>query len=297
MQAVSYRFFGNMIKMPVLALLPAVLAIAMYYVNFIYLKGNLYLEELSSKKAAEYKSSTEIPLLGRYGSVGDLAANEIKLILRNKRSRSALIMGLFFMFYGLIFYTQSVYGEGFKVFVGMFMTGIFIINYGQFMFSWQASHFDGLLVSKISFTDFLKAKYLLFTIVSTVAFILTVPYVYFGWRVVMIHFIMYLWNLGVNTTIVLFFANRNYKRIDLSKGASFNWEGVGATQLLLSFPLMICPYIFYLPFKLLKMPDVGLAILAVIGIIFILTRNFWIKKLEADFYTKRYKIAEGFRNK
>jgi hypothetical protein len=108
---------------------------------------------------------------------------------------------------------------------------------------------------------------------------------------------MYLWNLGVNTTIVLFFANRNYKRIDLSKGASFNWEGVGATQLLLSFPLILLPYVVFLPFKFLKIPDAGFAALAIIGLIFILTRNFWIKKLEADFYTKRFKIAEGFRNK
>jgi hypothetical protein len=294
---ISYLFFGNLIKLPVLALLPLVLAVVMYFVNFLYLKQNLYLEELSSKKANAYKSSTEIPLLSRFGSVGDLVANEIKLILRNKRSRSSLIMGLVFMFYGLIFYTQPVYGEGMKVFVGMFMTGIFIISYGQFMFSWQASHFDGLLVSKIKFTDFLKAKYLLFTIVSTVAFLLTIPYVYFGWKVVLIHFVMYLWNLGVNTTVVLFFANRNYKRIDLSKGASFNWEGVGATQMLISFPLLALPYVVYLPFKFLKMPNVGFAALALVGVIFILTRNFWIKKLEADFYTKRFKIAEGFRNK
>jgi hypothetical protein len=294
---ISYLFFGNLIKLPVLALLPLVLAVVMYYVNFFYLKQNLYLEELSSKKANAYKSSTEIPLLSRFGSVGDLVANEIKLILRNKRSRSSLIMGLFFMFYGLIFYTNPKMGESFKIFVGMFMTGVFIINYGQFMFSWQASHFDGLLVSKVSFKDFLKAKYLLFTIVSTVAFLLTIPYIYFGWKVVLIQFIMYLWNLGVNTTIVLFFANRNFKRIDLSKGASFNWEGVGATQLLLSFPLILLPYAVFLPFKFLKMPDVGFAALAIIGLIFILTRNFWIKKLEADFYTKRFKIAEGFRNK
>ncbi len=179
----------------------------------------------------------------------------------------------------------------------MFMTGIFIISYGQFMFSWQASHFDGILVSKINFSDFLKAKYLLFTIVSTVAFFLTTPYVYFGWRVVMIHFVMYLWNIGINTTIVLFFANRNYKRIDLSKGASFNWEGVGATQLLLSFPLLILPYVIYWPFKMLGMANTGFAALAIVGIVFIATRSFWIKQLEADFYTKRFKIAEGFRNK
>lgn len=292
----SYLYFGALLTKPYLALLPLALGLGMFYFNFIYLKGNLYLEELGSRKASAYKSSTEIPFLGRYGSVGDLVANEIKLILRNKRSRSALVMSSFMLFYGLIFYTQKAYPDGFKVFVGMFMTGIFIISYGQFMFSWQAAHFDGLLVSKIKFSDFLKAKYLLFTVVSTLAFLLTLPYVYFGWKVILIHFVMYLWNLGVNTTIVLFFANRNYKRIDLSKGASFNWEGVGATQLLLSFPLMILPYVVYWPFSLLGMPYPGYAAMAIIGLAFIATRSFWIKKLEADFYEKRFKIAEGFRN-
>lgn len=294
---ISYLYFGHLITNPVLVLLPVILAAVMYYINFAYLKQNLYLEELSSRKASSYKSSTDFPFLNRFGKVGDLVANELKLIFRNKRPRSALVMGLFFMFYGLIFYTNKNMPHVMYLFVGMFMTGIFIISYGQFMFSWQAAHFDGLLVSKLNFRDFLKAKYLLFTMVSTVAFLLTTPYVYFGWNVVLIHFVMYLWNIGINTTIVLFFANRNAKRIDLSKGASFNWEGVGATQMLLSFPLIITPYVIYLPFSLFKHADIGLAILAATGIIFILTRNFWIKQLEADFMQKRYTIAEGFRNK
>jgi ABC-type proline/glycine betaine transport system permease subunit len=108
---------------------------------------------------------------------------------------------------------------------------------------------------------------------------------------------MLIWNIGVNTTIVLFFANRNYKRIDLTKGASFNWEGVGATQMLLGFPLFILPFVFYAPLALFKHADIGLAILAIVGLAFVLTRNYWIAKLETDFSEKRYKIAEGFRDK
>ena len=295
---ISYLFFGNLITHPLLVLVPVVLAIIMFYLNFLYLKQNLYLEELGSHKTASYKNSTEYPLLNRFGSVGDLAANEIKLILRNKRSRSALIMGLFFLLYGLIFYTNpKMQTEAYKVFIGMFMTGIFIINYGQFMYSWQASHFDGLMVSKINFGDFLRAKYLLFTIISTVIFLLSTPYVYFGWRTLLIHFVMYLWNIGINTTMVLYFANRNYKRIDLSKGAAFNWEGVSGNQWILSIPLLITPFIIYTPFSLLGHANIGLALLGITGVVFILTRAFWVKQLEADFYTKRYTIAEGFRNK
>lgn len=294
----SYLFFGSLVSHPALAIAPVLLGAVMYYLNFLYLKKNLYLEELGSRKAGKYKSSTEYPLLSRFGSIGDLAANEIKLIFRNKRSRSAFIMGLFIMFYGLIFYTNpKMNSEGYKVFVSMFMTGIFIINYGQFMFSWQASHFDGLLVSKIKFADFLQAKYLLFTIISTFFLLLTTPYVYFGWKTLVIEIIMYFWNIGVNTTLVLYFANRNYKRIDLSKGTAFNWEGVGGNQWILSIPLLIAPYLIYGPLAILHHADIGLALIGVTGLIFTFTRSFWIKQLEADFYTKRYTIAEGFRNK
>ena len=294
----SYLFFGDLIKHPLLAVIPVLLGTVMYYLNFLYLKDNLYLEELGSRKDTKYKSSTEYPFLSRFGSVGDLVANEFKLIFRNKRPRSALIMGLFFMFYGLIFYLNpQTNGEGSKVFASMFMTGIFIINYGQFMYAWQASHFDGLLVSKVKFGEFLRAKYLLFTIVSTFFLLLATPYVYFGWKTLLIEVIMYLWNIGVNTTLVLFFANRNYKRMDLSKGAAFNWEGMSGNQWILSFPLLVAPFIIYVPFAIFHQANVGLGILGLAGLVCTFTRSFWIKKLETDFYTKRYTIAEGFRNK
>ena len=295
-RSVSYAFFNGLIQHSYYVLLPVVLAALMYYINFSYLKNNLYLEELSSKKTA-YKSSTDIPFFGRFGKVGDLVSNEIKLILRNKRSRSSIVMTGAFLFYGLLFYTNKQYGEGMRLFCGSFMTGLFIINYGQFMFSWQGSHFDGILISKISFRDFLRAKFVLFTTVSTLAFLLTLPYVYFGWHVIFVNFMMYLWNIGVNTVIVLFFANRNYRRIDLSKGASFNWEGVGTTQLLMSLPIMLAPFVIYWPSKWIGFPNVGLIILGITGIVFVLTRSFWIKQLEADFIEKKYTIAEGFRNK
>jgi hypothetical protein len=297
-RGISYLFFGNLLKYPALVFIPVAMAAGMFVLNFLYLKQNLYLEELSRKKAS-YKTSTEYPILNRFGSLGDQVANEIKLILRNKRPRSALTMSAIFLFYGLIFYNnpEMKNSDWPKIFVGMFITGFFVISYGQFLYSWQAAHFDGLMVSKVSFTDFLKAKYLLFTAVSTATFLLTTPYAYFGWRTVLIHFIMYLWNLGINIYIILYFANRNAKRIDLNKGASFNWEGVGATQLLLSIPLWLAPFAIYIPFKLLHLANTGLVVMAVMGIAGILTRNFWLEKLVQDFYKKKYTITEGFRNK
>jgi hypothetical protein len=96
---------------------------------------------------------------------------------------------------------------------------------------------------------------------------------------------------------VLLFANKNFKYIDLSKSASFNWEGIGATQWLLGIPLTLCPYVIYLPCLWLGYPMVGIVLIALTGISFIITREYWITILVSNFNKNKYKIAEGFRNK
>ena len=294
---ISTFIFKGIIARPLLAVLPVLLGVAMYFINYFFLKSNLYLDELHSA-AVSNKSFSDFPFLNRFGKLGDLVTNELKLILRNKRPKSAIMMSFFFLFYGLLFYSNPKLGSGYgaAIFCGMFMTGIFIINYGQFMFSWQSSHFDGILSSRISIDDFFKSKFLLFTIFSTINLILTIPYAYFGWKIILIHFIMYLWNLGVNSLLVLYFANRNYKRIDLTKSASFNWEGVGASQWILSIPLLISPFVIFYPLQWLGYPDAGLAVIGLTGMTFIVTRQFWVNKLVGIFNEKRYTIAEGFRN-
>ena len=292
----SARMFNAVVAQPHYSVITPLIGLGIYLVNYNYLKNNLYLDELYAADNS-HKSSTEIPFLGRFGLAGDLTANELKLILRNKRPRSVITISLFFMFYGLLFYSNPEFtGYSAIVFCGMFMTGIFIINYGQFMFSWQSAHFDGLLSNKIGVKDFFNSKFLLFNLFSSLCFLLTIPYVYFGWKILIIHFIMYIWNLGVNTLLVLYFANRNYKRIDLSKSATFNWEGVGASQWILSIPLLLAPFVIYYPLNLLGYPEAGLALIGIIGLTFIITREFWLNKLVANFKIKRYTIAEGFRN-
>lgn len=163
------------------------------------------------------------------------------------------------------------------------------------MFGWQSGHFDGILVNKIDFTDFIKAKFLLFTIGSTIITILSVLYAFISWKLLLLHFAAYLYNIGFGTVIVLFFATRNYKSLDLSKGASFNWQGSGAVQWIMSIPLLVLPYIIYVPFGIYDMPYWGLVAIGLFGLIALLLRPFWIKKITTTLIKNKYKIAEGFR--
>ena len=112
LSTISKDLFNAIINQPLASAIAVILAFVMFMINHNYLKSNLYLEELQTSKTS-VKSSTEIPYLDRFGTVGDLAANELKLIFRNKRPRSVVMMCVMFMLYGLIFYNNPKY-EGYS---------------------------------------------------------------------------------------------------------------------------------------------------------------------------------------
>ncbi|WP_421942167.1 DUF5687 family protein [Pedobacter sp.] len=281
---------------PYLGFIFTVLAWAVFKINAGFLRQNLYVEELSKKQ--EKKVSTDYAFLNRFGKVGELAALELKLILRHKRSRSAVIMGFFFLFYGFIFYKQKAIADnafGQMMFAAIFMTGISIIIYGQFMFAWQSAHFDGILTNKINLKHYIQAKFLLFTIASTIITLLASFYGFLSPKLLLLHAAAYLYNIGFGTVIVLYLATFNYKRIDITKAASFNYQGTGATQWLLMFPYALTPILLYLPFGLLDMPFWGLLVVSIFGVIMLLLRGFWVNFITKKLEEKRHKIAEGFR--
>jgi len=294
----SNQVFHLLAQQPLIGLLFPLIALVIFMVNANYLKKNLYIEELSTGE--KLKSATDYPFLDRFGEVGTLAAMEIKLILRNKRSKSTVSKGLLFVFYGFLFYRVELLEKeqfGMMLFAGIFMTGNMILLYGQFMFGWQSAEFDGLMANKTSIKTFIKSKFLLFTLSSTVLTIIVSLYGLISWKILLIQFAAYFYSIGIATVLVLYFATRNYKHIDLSKGSSFNWQGVGAASMLMSLPVLLIPFLIYLPLAHFGNPYHGLTGIAIFGIAGLLTRNFWVDFLVREFNKRKYKLAEGFRER
>ena len=94
--------FSFIAKHPYFGLGFTFLSILIFRINTLYLRSNLYTEELSKK--VEKKGSTDYPFLNRFGKVGELAALELKLIIRHKRSRSTVMIGFIILFYGLFIF-------------------------------------------------------------------------------------------------------------------------------------------------------------------------------------------------
>lgn len=277
----------------------AVVVVCSYFLCFAYYRQNAYLEDLSDQEPFQVQSAS-LGFLSRFGLAGEMADLEWKLILRHKKSRTYLTLCVFFLLYGLIFYVNPAYSteQGFSylfIFVGMFITGIFMLQYGQLFLSWNSAFFDFFLHQPKGLESLIKGKYLLFSGISCICFLLSVPYAYFGWDILWIHLATFLFNLGVTIHLVVYLALWKPKPMDLNKGAMFNYEGVGIAQFLMIVPMVLAPYMIFIPTAYFGGDYLGLLALAFCGILGILAfpklSQLSIKKAMDN----RYEISSSFR--
>ncbi|REG84452.1 DUF5687 family protein [Algoriphagus antarcticus] len=275
-----------------------VLCLVGYYLAFSYYLNNAYLEDLAKEEEVRFINQS-VGFFSRFGEAGELANLEWKLIIRHKKSRTFLMLSAFFLLYGTIFYDNPAYQSGpmqnIFIFVGIFITGIFTIQYGQLFLSWNSGYFDFFLSRKDGIKNLVKGKYLLLLSISLLCFLLSIPYVYFGWKFLLIHFATFLFNAGIMIHLIIYLAIWKPKPMDLSKGAMFNYEGVGAAQFLMIIPMMVAPYLIYLPFALIFNFYAGLAALGTIGVVGILFFN-QLAAINVNRVLKnRHEISSSFR--
>jgi hypothetical protein len=132
-------------------------------------------------------------------------------------------------------------------------------------------------------------------LITVFCYIITIPYVFFSTRILMINTAAFLFNLGFISYVLLWMATFNKKRMDLAKGSSFNYQGVGAMNWIVLIPAFLLPILIYTPFGMTGHPNIGLAAIAILGILGLLTRKLWVKEIEKSFYRKKYAMADGFR--
>lgn len=292
--------FDFSIQSPIPFLILALVMCFSYWLAYRFYLANAYLEDLSDEEDVRFVNQS-IGFLSRFGLPGEIANMEWKLIIRHKKSRTILMLSGFFLLYGLIFYTNPVYQtedgaiHALFIFVGVFITGIFMIQYGQQFLSWNSANFDFFLNRKDGIEALVKGKYLLLMSISVICFLASVPYAFFGWQFLFIHLATFFFNVGILIHVIIYFAIWKPKPMDLNKGAMFNYEGIGAAQFLIMIPMMAGPYIIYLPFSLLIGDYAGLLALGIVGIIGLLA----FKKLSQinidKIKSNRYEISSSFR--
>lgn len=293
----SSTLFTAFLHHPVLCVFPVVLAIFTFLLNNQYLRSHLYIEELVGEK--KLKDGRNYAFLDRLGGIGDMIALDLKLIFRNKRPKSLVILSGVILLYGFLFYPKYVASENYSMLFlfALLITGIFISNYGQFLFSWQSSHFDGMMTYNTNMHQYIKAKFALFLTVCTLQFLIASLYGLMSWRILPIQTAAFLYSIGVNSFVTIYAATFNYKYLDLRKSASMNFQGIGAMQWLQSLAISFGPAVLF--FGLYKFSGfwpaiIGISLPGIAGMVFHETIINWLVK---QFNTRKHRLLEGFRER
>jgi len=294
--AFSTSLFNAVLVQPLWILAPAALAAGVYLLNYRFLKACFYPEEIDRRVGKKQVAVQSLGFMNRFGQIGELIGLELKLILRHKRTKSVLYTTPLFLLYGF-FYFLPTYEDSiiWMMFIGIIITGMTMLSYGNFIVSWESRFFDGILTREGSIFDYFRAKYYMLVSFCIISYVLTTPYAFFGLKYLWLQTACFLFNIGVGALIMLWFSKYNHKRIELAQGSAFNWQGTGASQFISMLPAILLPILIASIFSWVGLGNLGLGILALSGLLGLVCHKWIIQALCHSFAQAKYAMAEGFR--
>lgn len=288
--------FNAILTYPVFSLIPLAGLAGIYFWNYIFLKGKYYLDD-DLKTSAKTAVIADLGWTRRFGGLSLFLQQDIKLIWRNKRPRTTLVLALIFLPYGLIFYPNETYHTEMPamfVFVGIFVSGLFLVNFGQFIPAWDSSYYGFIMAQHIPLRKYLASKAGLLSFSVIILFVLSTPYVWFGWNILALNLACALYNIGINVPVIIYAGSFNRKRINLEKSQFMNYQGTGATQWLVGLPLLLIPLgIWYVLYKITSFEIASLCI-GGLGITGMLLRNPMMDRITGIYRKNKYAMIRGF---
>lgn len=297
LSGISVSLMGGILKKPFLVIIPLIIMILTYCVNYFFLQGRLYPDEVNLKKKTKTDSLGELRYLKSIGFTGQLISLDIRLLWRHKRTRSLVYTSPIFLLYGFMFYSdEKMHMSGsLPIFIGIFMTGGIMIQYLNNCFSYESNHFDTILTRYTDFKQYLRAKYILAVTITAICYVLTIPYGLYGKNILLINTAAFLYNIGFLSFAMLYLSTYSTKRMDLSRSASFNYQGMGASHWLSMLPGFLLPVLILLPFNYFKMTWLGYTLISVIGLTGLVLNKTLLEVVTRQFMKNRYTMAKGFR--
>jgi hypothetical protein len=292
-------FFNWLGSDPLAVIIPLALLGLVSRTSFLYFKKNMYLDAgLASKQ--EIATTQEYAFLNRFGNLGTFLKNDIRLILRNKRSKMALLGGVFFLFYGLLFFTGAVEaydGPVWKIFAGIFISGGFLFNFGQFVPSWDSAYYPLMMSQNIKYQDYIRSKWYLIVIATAASTLLALPYIYFGVNAYLAVLVGGIYNIGVNAYLVLWGGAYIKTPIDLASGkkAFGDKQSFNAKTLLLTIPKLLLPLAIFWMISIFASDEWAFAGVAFTGILGYLFRDKVFNIIEKVYKSEKYKTLEAYK--
>lgn len=293
----SLLFFQSLYTTSFVFVIPLLVVLGLYIFTFKFFKSNLFLDAGLSVKE-DHASTQNLTWLNQFGTLGTFLKNDIKLLKRNKRSKTTIIMSVIFLFYGFIFF-NSTQPPVMQIFAGIFVSGGFLFVFGQFVPSWDSSYYQLLMTQNISYRGYINSKWWLIVIVTLISTILASFYIYLGWHIYLIIVVGAIYNIGINSHLVLLGGAYTKTPIDLtsSKGAFGDKKAFNVGAMLLSIPKLLIPVLLYGVGLYLDNTNIGLALVAGAGIVGFVFRNSVFDFIEKKYKAEKYTTIAAYKQK
>ncbi|MBF6609446.1 MAG: hypothetical protein ITG00_12065 [Flavobacterium sp.] len=282
-------------------LIPVIALAALYYFSFSYFEKNLHLDTGLAKKS-DIAKTEDFNWLNRFGTLGTFLKNDIRLLKRNKRSRGTVIMSIVFIFYGMLFFTGAIEqysSPAWQIFAAIFVSGGFLFTFGQFVPSWDSSYYQLMMSQNISYKEYLSSKWWLMVIATFVSTIIASFYLYFGWEIYMLIVVGAIYNIGVNSHLVLLGGAFVKTPIDLTthKAVFGDKQSFNFKTILLSLPKLLLPMLLYAAGYYTHSAEAGFLLVTIAGVIGFALRDRVFNMIERIYKTEKYKTIAAYKQK
>lgn len=291
--------FWSIYKYPFLVVVPLVfLGVLVYTVNKYYL-SNLYLDNLMTAKIEEAKTQ-EMPWLDRFGTHALFLKNDIRLIIRNKRAKTTVLISVLFLFYGFLLLrfgegeTNSIYS---LVFVAFFVSGGFLMMYGQYVPSWDSSYYPLMMTQNVTYKNYLKSKWLIIALGTLLSTAFCFFYAFFDRNLFYMIVAMGIFNVGINGYIVLWGGAYMKTPMDLTanKNVFGDKNAFNLKVMLISLPKVILPIILFVIGNLIYTFWGGIAVLTLVGIAGMFFQKQAFGYIEKIYKQEKYDTLKAFK--
>ncbi|MBP4137286.1 DUF5687 family protein [Flavobacterium geliluteum] len=291
-------FFHGLYASKILFLIPVIVLIGLYVFTFKYFKNNLFLDAGLSKKE-DIATTENLSWLNQFGTLGTFLKNDIKLIKRNKRSKTTILMSFIFLFYGLIFFGNSHQPPVMHIFAGIFVSGGFLFVFGQFVPSWDSSYYQLMMTQNIPYRGYITSKWWLVVIATFVSTILASFYLFYGLETYLTIVVGAIYNIGVNSHLVLLGGAFTKTPIDLSSssGAFGDKKAFNVNAMLLTLPKLLLPLLLYWTGLHFGDKTLGLALVAGAGVLGFIFRNKVFSIIEKRYKVEKYSTILAYKQK
>lgn len=294
-------FFQGIFDTFYLFLIPVLAVAGLYGFSFGFFKSQLNLDQGLAAKS-DIAKTENYTWLNQFGILGTFLKNDIRLLRRNKRSRTTLVMSAIFIFYGLLFFTGAIEGYDnpmMQMFGGIFVSGGFLFTFGQFIPSWDSAYYQLMMSQNIQYREYISSKWWLMVIATVISTVLASFYLYFGLHVYLLIIVGAIFNIGVNSHLVMLGGAFVKTPIDLTtgKGAFGDKQAFNLKTMLLIIPKLLLPMLFYALGYYMFSPNAGLLFVAGAGVLGFAFRSRVFSMIEKIYKTEKYATIAAYKQK